>query len=428
MKQLFYNLVAFFKRMESKIAFYPVIFAVGGAILSYLMISLDQSNTIIYEDYLNYLALKNSETALTVLSVCASGIISIMVFSFSMVMLLLSQASNNFSPRLLPGLISERKHQFIIGIYLATTIYCILIILSIKSVDEDEILPTYSLLLGIFLTISCIGLFIYFIHNISQRIQINKILENIYYTATAKLDKIITKEGINSSHTYFPDTVGWKEYASPVNGYLQTIALKNLKELCVESDNRLFFHKPKGFFIQKGTVLFSSENELDQHQLRLVLSNLHFSEGEFIFDNYLLAYKQITEIAIKAMSAGINDPGTAINAIDYLSVLLTQRMLKNNISNICSEKHIVIRIKEVTFNDLLYNLMASFRTYCKHDPVIVQKLLLMLLHLKNSPTYDKDYYRIIDKEAKNLKEDSDKNMTNMEDLQVIATLYEKFNK
>src|SRR5690606_41948384 len=71
-------------------------------------------------DVFPLLLVEDGDTALTVLSACLGGLISLMVFSFSMVMLLLSQASNNYSPRLLPGLISDKRHQLILGIYLAT--------------------------------------------------------------------------------------------------------------------------------------------------------------------------------------------------------------------------------------------------------------------------------------------------------------------
>ncbi len=338
-------------------------------------------------------------------------------------MLLLSQASNNFSPRLLPGLISERKHQFIIGVYIATTIYCILIMLSIKSIEDEERLPALSLLLGIFLTIFCIGLFIYFIHNISQRIQINRILENIYSIANKNLEKVIKKEAESIQTLPFLETTYWHTYVSPKNGYFQNISLKNLRNFCVENDTKIHVLNPKGLFITKGKALFSSEKELDTKQIEKVISNFNFSDAEFVADNYLLSYKQITEIAIKAMSPGINDPGTAINSIDYLSVLLCSRMLKKDFSTLSVDDLVIVKLKEISFHQLLYNLMASFRTYCKHDPVISQKLFLMLLHLKESPSCDTSYYQIIKNEAENLQSDCLKVMHNEKDMETITKLY-----
>ncbi len=424
MKEFINRSISFFSNMESKIAFYPTLIAFFGILLSFFMLSVDQSNKAeFFDNNLKSIALKNTETALTILSVCASGIISMMVFSFSMVMLLLSQASNNFSPRLLPGLISERKHQLIIGVYLATTIYCILIILSIKSIEDEERLPALSLLLGIFLTIFCIGLFIYFIHNISQRIQINRILENIYSTANKSLERVIKKEGETINVSPLKETTHWHTYVSTKNGYFQNISLKNIMNFCVENDTKIRVLNPQGLFITKGKELFSSEKELDKKEAEKVLSNFNFSDAEFVADNYVLSYKQITEIAIKAMSPGINDPGTAINAIDYLSVLFCLRMLKKDISTLCVDEKALVKLEEISFSQLLYNVMASFRTYCKHDPVICQKLFLMLLHLKESPACDASYYNVIKIEAENLQSDCLKVMNNEIDRETITKLY-----
>jgi len=120
MKTFFVRIFGFFNTIESKIAFYPTLFAFSGFLFALLMMYLEQqgiSRKVM--DLLPQLMVEDGDTALTVLSACLGGLISLMVFSFSMVMLLLSQASSNYSPRLLPGLISDKRHQFILGVYLA---------------------------------------------------------------------------------------------------------------------------------------------------------------------------------------------------------------------------------------------------------------------------------------------------------------------
>ena len=84
----------------------------------------------------------------------------------------------------------------------------------------------------------------------------------------------------------------------------------------------------RDFLFYNTCHLIKSEKELDEQTLNKILSNINFSRGELVEDNYILAFKQITEIAVKAMSPGINDPGTAINAIDYLTELFALRITK----------------------------------------------------------------------------------------------------
>ena len=122
------SLLSEFKEIHNKIAFYPTLFAIAGFLLSFLMIILENRGISKYlVEEMPGLVVNSGDTALTILSACITGLISMMVFSFSMVMVLLNQASNNYSPRLLPGLISDKNHQIILGIYLATILYCIFI-------------------------------------------------------------------------------------------------------------------------------------------------------------------------------------------------------------------------------------------------------------------------------------------------------------
>src|SRR5690606_9146243 len=151
-----------------------------------------------------------------------------------MVMLLLSQASSNYSPRLLPGLISNKSHQMILGVFLGTILYCIFVLFSIQPEEDKFSIPGFSVLLGIFFTVVCIYAFIFFIHNISENIQISRILDKIYLVAKDILTNII--ENQKEDQTKFPDTSSWYSYYTETSGYLQNVSMENLVTICKEKD------------------------------------------------------------------------------------------------------------------------------------------------------------------------------------------------
>ena len=401
MKKIFNRIFDFFNTIESKIAFYPTLLAFSGFLIALFMIYLEQqgiSRKIM--DVFPLLMVEDGDTALTVLSACLGGLISLMVFSFSMVMLLLSQASSNYSPRLLPGLISDKRHQLILGIYLATILYNIFTLFSIEPSEKKYTLPGFSVLLGISFTILCLVAFIYFIHNISQSIQINNILENIFGDAEKRLQKLIKIE--EKSKMNFPDTEKWHEYKTGRSGYFQNISINNIFEICKDEKTKIYITIPKGLFVLRNAVFFKSEKKLDDKVVESLISNISFARGELIEDNYILAFKQITEIAVKAMSPGINDPGTAINAIDYLTDLFALRMQKRDNGIIEKEEKALLKIAIVTFQELIYHVMASLRTYCKHDPIMVEKLLWMLKYLEKQPAAEDNYHAVIKDEMETL--------------------------
>jgi uncharacterized membrane protein len=400
MKKIFIRIFDFFNTVESKIAFYPTLLAFSGFLFALFMIYLEQagiSRKIM--DVFPLLMVDDGDTALTVLSACLGGLISLMVFSFSMVMLLLSQASNNYSPRLLPGLISDKRHQLILGIYLATILYNIFTLFSIEPSEKKYTLPGFSVLLGIIFTLLCLVAFIYFIHNISQSIQINNILENIFETSEKRLQKLIASERRLAS---FPETDGWHPYKAGRSGYFQNISIKNVLAICEQESTKLYITVPKGFFVLRNGVFIKSEKPLNEKALDSIISNISFARGELVEDNYLLAFKQITEIAVKAMSPGINDPGTAINAVDYLTELFALRMQKQDNGIVLEGENPRLKIAVVSFKEILYNVMASLRTYCKHDPVMVEKLVWMLQYLAKQPAAQKEYEIAIKDELETL--------------------------
>lgn len=421
MKQLFYRTLSFFNIIESKIAFYPTVLAIFGVLFAFLMMYLENLGISKYLlEKAPILVVDNGNTALTILSALISGLISVIVFSFSMVMLLLSQASSNYSPRLLPGLISDRKHQIILGTYLSTILYNIFILFSIQPTGDKYQLPGFAVLVGILGTVFCIYAFIFFIHNISQSIQISNILKRIYTQAKGRLELVITKEEQHLAP--FPDSENWYEYHSKASGYLQNISYTNLIDICKEKDNHLHILPIKGIFVLNGLPIIKSKKKLDDETLNLILSNFNFAREELIEDNYILGLKQITEVIVKAMSPGINDPGTAINAIDYLTELLALRLQKKDLNIIRREEKPYLKINTIDYKELIYQIMASIRTYCKHDVTLSQKLLIMLNYLLHQPTYNEDYKEAINLEIHNLLADAKKSIKNERDIEHLQTM------
>lgn len=424
MKSLYIKIKSFFHTIEGNIAFYPSLLSFLGFNFAMLMLYLeDRGISAFVIEHAPELVINNADTAITLLSFLTGGIISIMVFSFSMVMVMLNQASSNFSPRVLPGLISKRNHQYVLGIYLATILYNTFTLVGLNPLENDKYqLPGFSVLLGILLTVVCLFSFLYFIHSISQSIQVNNILKGIYGQARNRMTGLVEKE--SKEVPSFPDTSDWKQYGSKETGYLQTFAAANLINICEENNLQLKILPITGAFVLKGIPMIQISKDIDEELVDEILSNFNFAEGEIVEDNYALAFKQITEIGIKAMSPGINDPGTAINTIDYLTELFAIRLQKNDDTIITNEDKALIYVNTINFKELLYQVMVSYRTYCKHDMTCVQKLFLMIKYLLLQETTNDFYHNSLVREAKYLYDDANAHIGNEEDKRRIEQLYQ----
>jgi uncharacterized membrane protein len=129
----------------------------------------------------------------------------------------------------------------------------------------------------------------------------------------------------------------------------------------------------------------------------------------------------LTEIAVKAMSPGINDPGTAIDVLDRLTGLLTRLMNLPEYNFFqADEDGGEVWMTSYSFGDVLTGVMQELRQYCKADALVVRRLFQMLFHLAgaagNSPTYN----RLIRSELEAMLEDARENIQNSKDRRVIA--------
>ncbi|MDO1514031.1 DUF2254 domain-containing protein [Maribacter confluentis] len=402
-------------KIRSKIAFFPTIISLAGLVMAFAMIYVEKLGI---SDYLMNVApslvIDDTDTAKTILSTLIAGLISLTVFSFSMVMLLLSQASSNFSPRVLPGIISNQTNQIVLGQYIATILYNIFILISLEPKENEYQTPGFSVLLGIILAVLCLASFIYFIHHISQSIQVGNILTNIHARTKSALESMLKTQKNQSNE--FPDTHTWTGHKIYKTGYFYGILNDDLLELCKKYDTKIYIHLFKGQYILDGTKAFYTKNNLDEDALDAITNTLLFSNEELAGDNYVYGFRQLSEIGIKAMSPGINDPGTALNTIDYLTSLFLELTKKWEFEFITSDDgNNWVKIKCAKFSEILYNVMATYRLYCKHDITVVRKLMQMLRTLANFSAND-SHHKIIELEIEQLTKDAEKGIKNERDL------------
>ncbi|GAB3195681.1 DUF2254 domain-containing protein [Pontibacter aydingkolensis] len=381
------------------------------------------------KDNLPFVIISNSETARLILSSITTGIISLTVFSFTMVMLVLNQASSNFTPRVIPGLISYKANQRVLGLYLGTLIYTLIIMVNVNSEFYSIPLPGFSIFLAMCFTIICLGFFVYFIHSISLSIQIESILESIYEVTCKELKEEI-KQDSKKRPSQGLQSEKWLSLKSPKTGYLQSIEQDAIVELCRKYDVVLCFEQPLGSFFIEGVPFarISRELALENEFTEELFVHLNFYREERPDVNYLFGFKHITESAVRALSPSLNDPGTAIKAIDYLSALFILRM------QLTDEKVIrddtgnsrIVFLQE-TFEEVMSLSLSPIRLNSKSNSAVVLRMLFLFRSLLFKVEEYAHLKPILYKEADLLLQDADKNIENSGDREKINYRVKELN-
>lgn len=382
-----------YRKFVNSIAFYPAIFTIFFLILSYFSIVFDfseQGQELKKE--MEWLGLRDASTARSIASAIVAGLISLTVFSFSMVMIVLNQTASQMSNRILDSLIGSRYQQTVLGVYIGTIVYALFLLTMVVDSDTEARVPILSTYFLILLTVFDLFLFIYFLHYITQSVKYKVIIEKAYEKTLKSMKTYCTLD--KEPETSDPPQNG---YLLPAHssGIFMGFNKKTLLEMGDKLDCTFYFMPHYATYVLKGTPLVSINKKLSEEQLKMVSDSIYLPESESINENYLYGFKQLSEVAIKALSPGINDPGTAVLSLRLIFRLLSERMSrhprhlftnKNNQLRIVSHQTTFEGIfnaavlpvwdygkDDRTIQEELHNLVSQFQAI--YNPILMKKLL-----------------------------------------------------
>lgn len=364
-------------RIRESIAFYPVLIPAVYVVLAVLVFAFE--STSIASSLRDHLppGLTDADNSREILGTLITGIISLTVFSFSMVMVVLNGAAARLSPRVLPGLVSDTRNQVILGIYLGSIVYYLLLIGALNKNDPASV-PALGLPLALLFGMLCMALFVVFIRSVSQSIQVDWILSQLYEGASANLDK---RRRRIAEVAGLPDATDWWCLPAARPGYLREVNERRLGKILRTRDLVAVIQVAPGFFLIEGHPLIKFSEPLSEEDAGEVLDCFDFHDNEFASANVSYGMRQISEIAVKAISPAINDPGTAMRAINLIGVLLKRLAGVPPYDIGCVDHQPRLFYPQLGMQRILQSVIAPIRIYGGHDP---QVLITLLQCLKNA--------------------------------------------
>lgn len=274
-----------------------------------------------------------SDGAKTLLSTVAGSVITVAGVVFSITIAALTQASSQFGPRMLRNFMRDIGNQIVLGTFLATFLYCLLILRTIHGEigDGKEFVPQASVTVAVLLAAASIAVLIYFIHHVSISLQAPMVV------AAVKRDlhqAIARQPEVQTGSAVMRDPGGETALESSVNdgsdkcvvrasseGYVQVIDYEGLLQLACKLDVLLRLKCRPGDYLIKGAVLLSISPKVELNPAIERELNAAFLCGDHATPEQDVEYaiRQLVEVAVRALSPGVNDPFTAINCIDALA-------------------------------------------------------------------------------------------------------------
>jgi len=135
---------------------------------------------------------------------------------------------------------------------------------------------------------------------------------------------------------------------------------------------------------------------------------------------------KLMEIAVKAMSPGINDPGTAIGAVNKLgSLLATFLRFPHMVSTTFDQGQMILIRKNIPAEELMRILVQPIRLYSKQDSTVMYELIKALQFMYRAPGISNANRQVVVKELEAVRSDLEKNIENDVDRDRILALFEE---
>ena len=349
------------------IASLPAVFFFAFVLLAFYQLSTtDEPQRL--PDWLARFNISDLDTVRTALSAVISGVFTLTVFAYTMVMSVLNRSISSYSPRLIPLLLAERYHQEILGVSAGTIAHSTILLLGVAEPPEFGRPPVLAAAsAGLFAILSLI-LFIYFIHRVSQSIFINVLLRKSFEHTSLRLRKL---NAIEARRHYRSDTEPPANPSVTIRaercGYLHEVDYRGLLDSSEKIGAPITLHPRPGSFVYAGDVLLTYDGRAsDRDRVEQCLS---LSENEPI-DVYANGFRHLVEVAIKAASPAINDPATSMTAVHYLGQLF-QELVGIKPYNLMvggNKDAAVLYLNDWQYDDLLTSCFDELRTYLSSDP------------------------------------------------------------
>ena len=323
-----------FKWSELKATFWfvPVIIIAFSVVLSTGLVALDGLVDISKDGITRFFLVKSSDSARSILATISGAMIGVAGTVFSVTLVALTLASSQFGSRLIRNFMYVRLNQVVLGSYISTYLYCLLILNAIRDGDDYSFIPSISILVAIIAAVANIILLIVFIHQIATSIQADNIISDISEFISKRIDSLFPQEkesdirnrvkinapGILSQYHHR------KTVKSPDDGYLQYIDHDSLIKILNKNDALFELNYRPGGHLVKGDQLGwlhtmdTGEDEL----IEKILNQVVIGKTKTAQQDLEYSLHQMVEIAVRALSPGINDPYTAITCIDNLKATL----------------------------------------------------------------------------------------------------------
>lgn len=380
------RLLLLWDKLQTSIWPIPVLFCLVGLTLAMLALSIERG----LWPWVNELSpLSMPVTAAReILSLITASVLSVGGVVFSMSMVALTLTSGQYGPKILRQFLSDNNSKISLGMFIGTSLYC----LAVLSNYGDDVQPGFTVLVALALTLLALASFIHFIHSIATDLQADKIVERIGSNLRQSFEEFARADTLPaSSH----DIASWRRKSQGLaktaitaasKGYILTINYAEIARWCEENSFTGMLRVRAGDFLLPGNcimTLYTSDQPLAQKHVDQLRSFIHSGPMRTPVQDPEYPITQLNQLIARALSPGINDPGTAVTCIDWFS-MATARIIDCDLPGkvlLNTHDEPVLLLRFTDFGGIVKAFYAPARQFSASNIPVLIALLSSLIRL-----------------------------------------------
>jgi len=327
------RLFNFWEAIHTTYWFVPTLIVSLGVILALVLVYLGEHGMVGPAQF-EWLRQTSPAGARTLLATLSGSIITVAGVAFSVTIVALTLASSQFGPRLLRNFMRDGGNQFVLGSFLATFAYCVIVLRTIQD-NGIVFVPHLAIAVASVLALINIGVLIYFIHHVASAINASQVIDGVATELEQTIDRLFPDDyapGAEADDVTDFDTDESVTVSIKRSGYIQAIDAVPLLNVAKKHGWMIKLLQRPGKFVTPGMplVLVNTQNELSDEIEKTIARAALLGPRRTPEQDVEFLIHQLVEIALRALSPGVNDPFTALDCVDRLGgalIILAQRQL-----------------------------------------------------------------------------------------------------
>ncbi len=334
--------------------------------------------------------------ARTLLSTIATCVMTVGGVAFSITMVVLTLAASQLGARLVRHFMHDRRTQAALGAFVATFAYCVVALMTVAGSEDGETPPLAVVLGGVVLAVADIGVILFFVHHMAISIQAPSVVARLHADLVRGLELATRRGSSGAPSTADEDRARADADAAETtivvrasrDGYVQAIGSDSIVRIAREWDGLVRLDvKPGAFVIADRAIGVlaparheESRREALEDAARRVAGCVAVGAERTLIEDCELAIDQLVELAVRALSTGINDPHSAMMALDYLGAALQSfdpaRLPNGHYRD--DEGRTRLLVPALEYRDLTALAFDEIRRHAEGDVAVTDRLLTTL--------------------------------------------------